>query len=446
MISINVEEVLRELESIQEDDTNPEGNIFGYVYSLGKDFDRLHSEVYKRYLHSTGLDIKAFPSASYLEKSVIGLMLDLVHAPNNSQGTFTSGGTESIILALKSIRDKNNNNGRILIPETAHPSFIKGCKLLGLQYQVIAVDSQYQIVLSSVIEELEKGDVIGLVGSSPCYGIGVLDNIEALSELAVKYKCDLIVDGALGGMILPFLDLDYEWDFKLPGVSIITIDLHKYGYCPKGSGVVLYRDGNMINHQTFTLSSWYGYSIVNSTLMNTKTVTSLASSYVTLKAMGYSKYRQVASACVDAANKIREFIMTSDCGIEVLGNPTLNIFSLVPSSRDNAINIYRYAEEMNKKGWYIQAQLGYKEVHSSVHISVGYQNLHKVNKFLRDTLDVCHQLRLHDKNSTSECKINNLDIQSRDVALRSTYLHNLDCSLVRRQNKNSLSRQFYMKE
>lgn len=422
----NFNNIINELDELTDDDVLTTGNIFGYVYSLGKDFDKLYSRLYTKFLHSSGLDVKAYPSAAKMESAVINTMLKLCNCSNGS-GVFTNGGTESIILAMKAIRDlpKYHNSVKpniVLIPETAHPAFVKACLLLKIKYRIIPVDNSYRINykyldLTTILREY---NIMALIASAPSYGVGVMDNISEASILARSLNCDLVVDGCVGGMILPFInstDSKFKWDFKNFGVTAITIDLHKYGYCPKGSSVVLYRDKEYVDSQMFTLSSWYGYSIVNSTLANTKSIVSLAGSYATLKLLKYDGYKNIVEQVLSASNRLQGEINDID-GICVLGEPDLNIFSIVSDIKsENPINVYELAAYMRTKGWYIQAQLGYKQVQSSIHISVGYQNLDKIDKFIED-------IKLYDRNTsynTNISSINNMDIHSRDIKLREDY-------------------------
>ena len=410
---------LREMDSDKHQE-----RMFGYVYSLGEEHDNEMKRIAEKFTHTTGLDHKAFPSSALLEREVIGWTLSLFNSPEGSIGSITSGGTESILLALKAVRDKNRKTrpqGNVLIPVTAHPAFVKSCLFLRMPYKIIQVDEEYRVCPGLMESQIDE-DTIAIVGSAPNYGVGTVDPLREMGKLAINYDIDFIVDGCLGGMILPFLDDTYDLSFSTPGISIITVDYHKYGYSLKGCSAVLYKDREMLNYQTFTLSSWIGYSIVNTGVQNTKSVSSLASMLYNIKKLGRDGYVDIVNRVMDESVTLRELIKHHIPELNLVGNPHLNIHSITSDS----VDIFKLAEEVKRRGWFIQGQLGYHNIKQSFHLSVGYQNLGQSSGLIKILKDSIQTIGLGIDNAHH----NYLDIKSRDRELRKNLINNLSPNLT----------------
>jgi glutamate/tyrosine decarboxylase-like PLP-dependent enzyme len=409
---------------IKKDVPVDNGRLFGYVYSLGEEHDKLLKEISNKFIHATGLDHNAFPSAAIMENHVINWSKKLLNCPESGSGSITSGGTESIMMAIKSIRDKNksNPNINIIIPMSAHPAFIKSCNYLKVTYKVADVNPITYKSVPGIMEVLIDENTVAIVGSAPSYGIGVIDPIKELGVLAEQYNIDLIVDACVGGGILPFLELGNLFDFTIPGVSIITLDFHKYFYSAKGCSAVMYRNKDMLNYQVWSYGRWIGYSIVNSTMQNTKSISSLATMYVNSKIIDYEGYRNIVKLVMNAKRRFIELFSESDIvksNLYIISNPDVNIMSIASKTLD----IFKLSEIIRSKGWFIQAQYSYFNIPSSFHISIGYQNINNIENFI-NILSI----------SVQECIKNNhfyiesdkyLDVKSRDNKLRSDLINNL---------------------
>ncbi len=242
---VNRENLINELEEARSADVGwKEGRSFGLVYRAGDNLDKVIRDVYTHYIHSNALDPKAFPSLKKFETEVVSATANLLNAGENAVGTVTSGGSESQLLAVKSSRDQARSerskvgNPEIIMPASAHPSLDKAAHYLGVKVVRIPLDEDFKADLDAVRQAINPNTIM-LVGSAPAYPHGVVDPIKEMGALAVENNINLHVDASLGGYMLPFMErLGYRippFDFRVPGVTSISADLHKYGFAAKGA-------------------------------------------------------------------------------------------------------------------------------------------------------------------------------------------------------------------
>jgi len=256
-----------------------EGKTAVYVFNAGEDVARVQKEAYALYMSENGLGPAAFPSLKQMEDEVIGMGLTLLHAPDGAAGTLTSGGTDSITMAIKAARDyaratraiKDAQN--LVIPFSAHPAFDKAAHLMDIEVRRIAVGKDLLADVNAMAAAVDEQTIL-LAGSAPCFPYGLIDPIGALSDLALKNNVWLHVDACVGGYIAPFVRMNGSpvppFDFELPGVHSISADLHKYGYCAKGASSVLFRDKALHDHMIFDCGDWPGGRMVTPTLAGTR--------------------------------------------------------------------------------------------------------------------------------------------------------------------------------
>jgi len=275
-------EFLRELEKIEREDLNPyTGRLFAYVYETGDDeLKKVAKEALLRFYDKNILDFTVFKSAIHFEREVVAFCKKLVNAEEKSTGTFTFGGTESIFLAVKSARDYYKSKGKEGVPEliapiTIHPSFYKACHYLGLKVRKVRITEEKKADVDALNEAInDKTSLIAL--SAPNWPYGTIDPIKEVAEIAQDGKILLHVDACLGGFILPFFEKIGEnltqFDFRVDGVTSISMDVHKYGYAPKGASVVLFRNSELKKHSMYVDVSSPGYIFVNAAVLSSRSV------------------------------------------------------------------------------------------------------------------------------------------------------------------------------
>ncbi len=393
--------ILKELEEVTKEDLNPlTGKMFGHSYETGDNILReLSMKVYKAFMHKTMLDFTVYPSLVKLENEIVSMVLSIMHGEENSTGSFTYGGTESIMLATKASREyfrKKKGEGvvpELILPMTGHPSFVKAAEYLNMKVKFAPVDYKTLKVDVDKVNELINDRTAMIVGSAPNYPFGTIDDIAALSDIAIDKKVWLHTDSCIGGFVLPFFKMLGEkipdFDFKLPGVYSISADLHKYGYAPKGASVVLYRSKELKLGQIFVGTRWPGYPLVNTAVLSTRSAGPLAASWAILKYLGVKGYKDTASRILSAKRKI--ILGLKEMGFQILGEPES---SLVAFTSDE-VNLSKLSSIMEKKGWYIQVQPGsdYLKFPSSIHLTLSPVHDELARDFLADLKEALEEAK-----------------------------------------------------
>jgi len=374
-----------------------EGRVFAYIYDAGEDAKRLLMDAFNLYFMENGLDPTSFPSCMELEQEVIGMAVDLVNGGEDATGTFTSGGTESILLSLKTTRDyyrdikPDISEPEIVLPTTAHPAFHKACQYFDLKAVMVEVDDDF----CAVPERMEAAvtpNTILMVGSAPSYAHGAVDPIRELGEVALRHNLRFHVDACVGGMYLPFArELGYdipEFDMSVPGVTQLSMDFHKWGYAAKGASCILYKDRAIRRYQIFSYASWTGYAVINPGVTSTKGGGPIAACWAILKFLGRDGYLKLVDAAQSASRRIVEAVDQIE-GLEMMGKAQINMLAL----RATDFDIFPLSDEMKKRGWFIQPQFGYANSSENMHLSVGYHNVHQVEEFIVDLREVTAEVR-----------------------------------------------------
>ena len=233
---------------------------------------------------------------------------------------------------------------------------------------------------------------IMLVGSAPSYAHGVIDPIEALAAIAVERDLWFHVDACMGGLLMPYLErLGQDvprFDFRVEGVSSMSMDLHKYGYCPKGASIVLYRDRSLRRFQIYACSEWTGYTIVNATVQSSKSGGPVAAAWATMQRMGDDGYMSIAKDVKAATARYMEGIGAIPA-LRVMGKPDMTLIAFT----SDEIEVFHLPDLMKKRGWYIQPQLGYAGHRENVHLTVSHSNVQHVDAFLADLRECVEEAR-----------------------------------------------------
>lgn len=400
-------ELLAELDARKTGDVPwSAGRVFAYIYDAGPEAMRLLKDAYSLYLVENGLDPMSFPSCRGLERDIISMAIDLLNGGPGARGSFTSGGTESILLSVKAARDYTRSTKpgvgplELLLPETAHPAFFKACAYFDVQPVVAPVTPATMRADPAAMERKVTDRTMMLVGSAPSYAHGVVDPIEDLAALAAARGLLMHVDCCVGGMYLPWArrlgDPIPAFDFSVPGVTQISMDFHKWGYAAKGASSISYRDERVWKHQIFAWSGWTGYTVVNATIQSTKSGGPLAACWAIMNHLGVEGYMRLVAQTQSAARKLRDAVATIE-GLYVVGEPPANLLAL--AARD--FDIFALADRMRERRWFIQPQFGFGPSPPNVHLSIGASNVPQMDSLIADLRECVAALRASGSKSTA---------------------------------------------
>ncbi|TDE53608.1 aspartate aminotransferase family protein [Nonomuraea mesophila] len=344
------------------------GQVTAYVYDTGRaEIGEAAARAYAEMLEVNCLDPTAFPSVVEMERQVVGAVADLL---GGGHGIFTSGGTESIMLAVKAARDAaGRSRPTLVLPVTAHPAFHKAAHYLGIAVVPVPVDLATYKVRAQDVEAAMDANTIMVVASAPSYPQGVIDPIEEVAAVAARAGVPCHVDACVGGWLLPWLReagaAVPPFDLSVPGVTSLSCDLHKFGYAPKGASVVLFADPAMRRRAYFASAAWPGYTIINATVQSSRSAGPLGGAWATLQALGRKGYVELGRSALEATARLRAGI-TAIPGLRVLGEPES---SLVAFTGDG-IDVFVLADEARARGWFLQPQLSYAGIPANLHITV----------------------------------------------------------------------------
>ena len=396
---LSKEEILNTLQAFKTRDMDwKAGKVWCYVYNPGEDPAEVTREAYLSYLTENGLDPSVFPSLLKVETDVVRAVLNLLHGDSHAVGHLTTGGTESIMLAVKTARDKARaehpeiTQPEMVLPKTAHAAFHKAAHYLSVKPVIVDIDPATFKVRAEDLRAAVTSNTILLVASAPSYSQGVLDPIEEIGRIAQEKDLLFHVDACVGGLHLSFMrKLGYDvpdFDFRVPGVTSISTDLHKYGYAAKGCSAILYRSKNIRKFQIFACTDTTGYTLINPTMLSSKTGGPMAGAWAVLNFLGEEGYKTIVREVQEATNKLINGVEAIE-GLQVLGEPVMCMFSF----KSDTINVYQLADEMNQRGWYIQGQFSTPLTPRNLHISVNQGTMHNVDALLKDLGECVEMLK-----------------------------------------------------
>src|SRR3954453_14447526 len=288
------------------------GRTLAYVYDSGlPDIDRIGREAVAAYAGSNGLDPTAFPSLLQMENDLVGFALDLLVGPTTAVGTVTSGGTESVLLAVQAARDAHPEvtDPRMVLPSTAHAAFHKAAHYFGVEPVLVPVGAGFlaDAAATEAAVDAAPGRTVLVVASAPSYAHGVVDPVTELAALAAARGIRCHVDACIGGWVLPYAArlgrAVTPWTFAVEGVTSISVDLHKYGYAPKGTSLLLHRSSEIRRPQFFASAAWPGYTMLNSTMQSTKSGGPLAGAWAVVEAIGDEGYLELTRKVLDGVDR-----------------------------------------------------------------------------------------------------------------------------------------------
>jgi glutamate/tyrosine decarboxylase-like PLP-dependent enzyme len=396
------EQVLGTLQAFKARDMDwKSGKVWCYVYNPGDDTAEVVKEAYLSFLTENGLDPTVFPSMLKVETDVVRMLATLLHGDENVVGHLTTGGTESIMLAVKTARDKaraehpETTQPEMVLPKTAHAAFHKAAHYLGITPVLVDINpATFKVEVEAMRAAITKNTIL-LVASSPSYSQGVIDPIAEIGTLAQEKGLLFHVDACVGGIHLSFMrKLGHEvpdFDFSVPGVTSISVDLHKYGYAAKGASCVLYRSKDIRKYQIFACTDTTAYTLINPTVTSSKSGGPMAGAWAILTYLGEAGFMNIVKTVQDATKNLIEGINAIP-ELEVLGQPAMCMFSF----KSDAINVYQLADAMTRRGWYIQGQFSTPLTPRNLHISVNYGTTHQAEALLKDLRECVQEVKLTD--------------------------------------------------
>ncbi|HEY8153327.1 MAG TPA: aspartate aminotransferase family protein [Myxococcota bacterium] len=360
------------------------GRTFSLVYPAGEDVDELLREAAELYLFENALNPFRFPSLRQMEDEVVRLAADLLHAGPEAGGAMTSGGTESILMAVKTARERGRaergvTRPEMVVPFSAHPAFAKAAHYLGLELRQVPLRPDFRADVAAA-EKLIGDDTVLVVGSAPNYPFGVIDPIPELAALAAARGVAFHTDACLGGFLLPFLEALGEpippFDFRVPGVSTLSADVHKYGYCIKGASTILHRDGKHVNqHQLFLWDRWPGGTYGSFAMAGARPSAPIAAAWAVLHFLGREGYLRLAREVRDTTRKLRSGIDATP-GLRVIGDPAMSVLAF----GSDMLDVFAVGDRMDQKGWHLDRQKG----PDALHLMVSPMHARIADAFLAD--------------------------------------------------------------
>ncbi len=358
-----MDEIYDELQTMaeEEDSVWETGLVSGTMYHGGKEHYAFLNRVFSLFSYVNLIQRDMCPSGTKFESEIIAMVASLLHGEAAKQrnlqdkvcGTVTSGGSESIFNSVYihhewAREEKGITEPEMVVPATIHPAFIKAGHYLGVKMVTVAVDGNFAADVEAMRAKISP-NTIALAGSAGNYPYGVIDPLEKLSDLALEHKIGLHVDGCLGGFILPWIErLGYDippFDFRLPGVTSISCDTHKYGYALKGTSTLLVRNPKLLRYQFFAVADWPGGLYASPTTQGSRSGGLSAATWAAMVLMGEEGYLRAARLIMDTADKIRQGIAGIP-EIKIAGKSTFLI-----SMISEAVDMYHVNDYLISQGW-----------------------------------------------------------------------------------------------
>jgi glutamate/tyrosine decarboxylase-like PLP-dependent enzyme len=367
-----------------------------YVYDSGRaELDGLAAAAQAAFQWTNALDPTAFPSVAAIEDELVGAAADLLGGGPATVGTLTSGGTESCLLAVLAARERWRAGGgtgipRLVLPVTAHAAFRKAAHLFGLEVADVPVDPVTCRADPAAMAELLDDRAALVVVSAPSYPHGVLDPVAEVAGLAAAAGVACHVDACIGGWVLPFLDdLPAPFDLSVPGVTSLSVDLHKYGYAPKGVSVLLVAEPEHRQRHWFSTAAWPGYPVVNPTLAGTRPAGPMAAAWAVHRFLGTDGYRELARRTRAATLALADGVAAIP-GLRVVGRPVATLVAVAQDGPDG-VDVLNLADEMTARGWLLQPQPPFAQpggdLPATVHMTVTGATAGRVEALLADLAD-----------------------------------------------------------
>lgn len=360
------------------------GRSWSLMYYVDEEHQQKIEAAYQAFFSENFVSPLTFNSLRRMEREVVQWSAELMHAPDDYAGMLTAGGTESIFLALLSARERARKKGirrpELVLPRTGHPAFTKAADLLGLKVRLLPVD-EGQCARADLLPRYVNRRTAMIVASAPSYPHGILDPVKEMAAVAKKRNIPCHVDACVGGFMLPWVEeLGYPvapWDFRVPGVTSISADLHKFGYAAKGCSVLLYSDPQLMDRQFYVRTDWPGGIYATGGLLGTRPGGTVAAAWASIKGLGREGFLATARSNMEAFTDLRQKLAAVP-GVEIVGQPGMNI--LAYRTIQNNPDLFVIADQLEDKGWQVDRQ--HKPL--SIHMTLMQHNQPVIDQYLAD--------------------------------------------------------------
>jgi glutamate/tyrosine decarboxylase-like PLP-dependent enzyme len=377
------------------------GRLFAYVYDSGVDgLDELAATAHALSASVNGLNPAVFPSLLTMENALVAAAAGLLGGGTAAVGNVTSGGTESLLLAVKAARDARPDVSapELVAPVSAHAAFAKAASYLRLRLVTVPVSPTTLCPDPADVAAAVTPATVLVACSAPSYAHGVVDPVEAIAAVAAGRGVRCHVDACFGGWTLPYLRRlgapVPPFDLGVAGVTSISVDLHKYAYCPKGVSILLHRDEDLRGPQYFSHADWPGYTMVNATIASTRSGGPVAAAYATLRRLGDDGYLALARSTMEAVGGLAAAVAARP-GLRLVPGGAAGPESTVVcfTSDDPALDLFVLADELAARGWHTQPQLAYVDLPRTIHLTVTAAVAPWVDRFAADLADAAAAAR-----------------------------------------------------
>ena len=331
------------------------GRLFGLVYPTGlDDLEALLEAVNRRYLFHNALNPFKFPEIATLEAEVVGMTGALLHLPEGGGGSMTSGGTESILMSMLVNRERARARGidrpQILAPVSAHPAYAKAAHYFDMDVVPIPLDAAYRADVDAARALIGPSTAVVVV-SAFSYPYGIMDPVTDLAALAAEHGVGCHVDACIGAFVLPFLErlgVDVPpWDFRVPGVTEVSADIHKYGYAPKGASVVLHRDPDWFGHQVFLYARWPSGLYGSPGVAGARSAAPIATAWAVLRHLGLAGYLEIGAGLLATTRTFRDAVEAMP-ELAIVGDPIGPVMAFTSS----VVDLAAVGDAMDARGWH----------------------------------------------------------------------------------------------
>ena len=371
-------EIFDRLDELKRHDVKwRDGRAFTLAYNAGPEVLAVAEEAYRRFSSENALNTDAFPSLRHIQADVVDIVGDWLQAGPAGAGYMTSGGTESILMAVKAARERGRaerdiSRPNVVLPTSAHAAFEKGCYYFGLESRRVPVLPDWRADVDAMAQAIDDNTVL-VVASAPQFPQGVVDPVPQIAALAAQRNINCHVDACMGGVTLTYLErlglkrsgTDVPpWNFSVDGVTSMSIDLHKYGYTAKGASVIMHRTKQLRSHQTFVTDNWLGGVYGSSGVLGTKSGGAMAAAWAVLHHLGDEGYLRVTAAARRACLELAAGIQATG-QLRLLAAPDTTLFAVVANAPDQ-LDVFAVADAMWRRGWYMDRQGPPNSLHFTV--------------------------------------------------------------------------------
>jgi sphinganine-1-phosphate aldolase len=372
------------------------GKMTGAIYHGDLKYMDFVGQVYGMFAFTNPLHMKLHPATRQMESEVISMVLRLYKAGGGACGAFTTGGTESILMACKAYREWGREKKGITRPNmicctTAHAAFDKAAQFFGIELRKAGfADDEQEIDLTEVGRLVDR-NTVALVGSAPQYPTGSVDNIPGLSEIAEAWGIGLHVDCCLGGFLLPFMEaeglrLPHAYDFRVPGVTSISCDPHKYGFAPKGASILMFRSAELRHSMYSYATEWSGGIYATPTILGSRPGGVVAATWAAMMRHGEAGYRETTREIVTATRAIGEAIRGME-GLKLVGRTDVCVVAFAGT---DGVNCYSLADALKEVGGW---ELGTLQKPAAVHLALTLPSSRNADAFIADLREAMAMLK-----------------------------------------------------